>query len=101
MNLQAAKANYERDLATKEEQAEEARRNLVKQLRDLEGQLDDERKQRAAAQSAQKKVESELGDLENQLEAEAKGREDAYRQYKKIQVRTCNTPGQVLVSRRT
>ena len=86
MNLQAAKANYERELSAKEEQAEEGRRNLVKQLRELEAQLDEERKQQAAAQSAQKKIEGELVDLENQLEAEAKGRDDTHRQYKRIQV---------------
>ena len=86
VNLQAAKANYERDLAAKEEQAEEARRNLVKQVRELEAQLDDERKQRLVAQNVQKKTESELAELENHLEAEAKGKEDAHRQYKKAHV---------------
>ena len=73
-------------MATKEEQAEEARRNLIKQLRDLEAQLEDERKQRSAAQSAQKKIESELNELESQLEAEAKGKEDMQRHYRKAHV---------------
>ena len=73
-------------MATKEEQAEEARRNLIKQLRELEAQLEDERKQRSAAQSAQKKIESELNELESQLEAEAKGREDMQRHYRKAHV---------------
>ena len=86
MNLQAAKTNYERELATKEEQAEEARRNLIKQLRDLEAQLEDERKQRSVAQSAQKKIESELNELESQLEVEAKGKEDMQRHYRKAHV---------------
>ena len=86
INLQAAKTNYERELATKEEQAEELRRNLTKQVRELEGLLDEERKQRQTAQSAQKKLESELQDLENQVEAEAKGKEDAQRHYKKLHV---------------
>lgn len=84
--MQAAKTNYERDIAAKEEAAEEARRNLVKQLRDLESQLEDERKARSAAQTAAKKIQSEIGDLENQLEAETKGKEDAARMYKKTQV---------------
>ena len=86
MNLQAAKSNYERELATKEEQAEEARRKLILQLRELEAQLEDERKQRSAAQSAQKKMESELNELESQLEGEAKGREDIQRLYKRAHV---------------
>lgn len=86
MNLQAAKSNYERELTTKEEQAEEARRKLILQLRELESQLEDERKQRSAAQSAQKKTESELNELESQLEGEAKGREDIQRLYKRAHV---------------
>ena len=86
VNLQAAKSNYERELTTKEEQAEEARRKLILQLRELESQLEDERKQRSAAQSAQKKTESELNELESQLEGEAKGREDIQRLYKRAHV---------------
>jgi myosin protein heavy chain len=86
VNLQAAKSNYERELSAKEEAAEEARRNLIKQLRDLEAQIDDERKQKSQAQSAQKKIESELAEVESQIDAEAKGREDAIRMYKKTQV---------------
>ncbi len=84
--MQAAKTNFERELASKEEAAEEARRNLVKQLRDLEGQLEDERKGRTVAQSAVKKIEGELSEMESQVDAESKGKEDALRMYKKIQV---------------
>ena len=58
----------------------------MKQLRELEGQLDDERKGRNAAQAAAKKVQNEIAELENQIEAESKGREDALRMYKKTQV---------------
>ena len=86
VNLQAAKSNYERELAAKEEAAEEARRSLIKQLRDLEAQIDDERKQKSQALSAQKKTESELAEMESQIDAEAKGKEDALRMYKKTQV---------------
>ena len=86
MNLQAAKTNFERELASKEESAEEGRRNLIKQIRDLESQLEDERKARSMAQSAAKKVESELAEMENQIEMETKGKEDAQRMYKKSQV---------------
>ena len=86
INLQASKTNYERELAAKEEAAEELRRNLTKQVRELEAHLEEERKQRQVAQSAQKKLETELQDMENQLEAEAKGKEDAQRHYKKLHV---------------
>lgn len=86
MNNQAAKTNYEREMAAKEEAAEEARRNLVKQLRELEAQLEDERKARTMAQSAARKIETELGELESQIDAESKGKDDALRMYKKVQV---------------
>ena len=74
-------------MTAKEEQGEEARRNLIKQLRELEAQLEDERKQRSLAQSAQKKIESELADLESQIDSEAKSKDDAVRMYKKAHVR--------------
>ncbi len=87
MNLQAAKTNAERELAAKDEAAEEARRSLIKQLRELESQLEDERKARSMAQSTAKKIESELAEVESQIEMETKGKEDAQRMYKKVQVR--------------
>ena len=86
MNLQAAKTNFERELSNKEEAAEEARRNLIKQLRELEGQLEDERKGRIASQSASKKLENDLSEVEALVETETKGKEDALRLYKKAQV---------------
>lgn len=39
VNMQAMRAQFERELQAKEEQAEEKRRGLVKQLRDLEAEL--------------------------------------------------------------
>ena len=35
VNLQAAKANYERELQGKEEQVEESRRSLIKQVSEM------------------------------------------------------------------
>lgn len=57
VNMQALRAQFERDVQAKEEQAEEKRRGIVKQLRDLEAELDEERKQRSAAVAAKKKLE--------------------------------------------
>ncbi|KAF8772017.1 myosin heavy chain, non-muscle-like isoform X2 [Argiope bruennichi] len=85
VNMQAMKAQFERDLQAKDEQAEEKRRALLKQVRDLEAELEDERKQRTAAISARKKVEGDLKDLEQQLELANKVKEDALRQLKKLQ----------------
>lgn len=51
----------------KEEAGEEKRRGIVKQLRDVEAELEEERKQRAAALAARKKLEGDLKDAEQAL----------------------------------
>lgn len=58
----------------------------MKQLRDLEAELDDERKQRTAALAIRKKLEADLKDMEQQLEINNKLKEDALKQLKKLQV---------------
>lgn len=63
----------------------------MKQLRDLEAELEDERKQRAAALSVRKKLEADLKDMEQQLEINNKLKEDAVKQLKKLQVRLVKT----------
>ena len=45
------KANYERELTTRDEAAEEKRRQILKQLRELEQEIEDERKQRSSVSS--------------------------------------------------
>ncbi|XP_013779485.1 myosin heavy chain, non-muscle-like [Limulus polyphemus] len=85
VNMQALKSQFERDLQAKEEQAEEKRRGLIKQMRDLEAELEDERKQRGAAINARKKLEGDFKDLEQQLEMANRLKEDAIRQLKKLQ----------------
>uniref|UniRef100_A0A6M2DP06 Putative myosin class v heavy chain n=1 Tax=Xenopsylla cheopis TaxID=163159 RepID=A0A6M2DP06_XENCH len=85
VNMQALRAQFERDLQAKEEQSEEKRRGLVKALRDVESELDEERKQRAAAVAAKKKLEGDLKDQEATLEMHNKVKEDALKQLKKLQ----------------
>jgi len=85
VNMQALKTQFERDLQAKEEAAEEKRKGLIKQLRDTEAELEDERKNRTAAVNARKKIESEYNELMNQMEANNKMKEDALKQLKKIQ----------------
>ncbi|KAM4663139.1 LOW QUALITY PROTEIN: myosin-10 [Discoglossus pictus] len=85
VNMQAMKAQFERDLQARDEQNEEKRRMLVKQVRELEAELEDERKQRALAVASKKKLEMDLKDLESQIEAANKGREDAIKQLRKLQ----------------
>ncbi|KAL7307346.1 hypothetical protein TKK_0000535 [Trichogramma kaykai] len=85
VNMQAMRSQFERELQAKEEQAEEKRRGLIKQLRDLEAELEDERKQRSAAIAQRKKIEADYKDMEQQLEMHNKVKEDALKQLKKLQ----------------
>ncbi|XP_048465620.1 myosin-11-like [Rhincodon typus] len=85
VNLQALKTQFERELQARDEQNEEKRRQLVKQVHELESELEDERKQRTVAAAAKKKLEIDLSDLEGQVEVAIKGREDAIKQLKKLQ----------------
>ena len=41
------KANFERELVSRDEASEEKRRQILKQLRELEQEIEDERKQRS------------------------------------------------------
>ncbi|KAH8372005.1 hypothetical protein KR093_009695, partial [Drosophila rubida] len=85
VNMQALRSQFERDLQAKEEGAEEKRRGLVKQLRDLEAELDEERKQRTAAVAAKKKLEGDLKEIETTMEMHNKVKEDALKHAKKLQ----------------
>ncbi|KAL1005916.1 hypothetical protein UPYG_G00065600 [Umbra pygmaea] len=88
VNLQALKAQFERDLQARDEQGEERRKLLVKQVRDMETDLEDERRQRALAGAAKKKLELDLKDLEAAIDMANKGRDEALKQLKKLQAQT-------------
>uniref|UniRef100_K7G4J3 Myosin heavy chain 10 n=1 Tax=Pelodiscus sinensis TaxID=13735 RepID=K7G4J3_PELSI len=85
VNMQAMKAQFERDLQARDEQNEEKKRMLVKQVRELEAELEDERKQKALAVASKKKMEMDLKDLEAQIEAANKARDEAIKQLRKLQ----------------
>ncbi|KAM4751220.1 myosin-9-like [Anableps anableps] len=85
VNMQAMKAQFERDLQGRDEQGEERRKQLVKQVREMELELEDERRQRSQALSSKKKLELDLADLEAQIDLANKGRDDALKQLKKLQ----------------
>ncbi|XP_063286389.1 myosin-11 isoform X3 [Pelobates fuscus] len=85
VNMQALKAQFERDLQARDEQNEEKRRQLVKQVYEYETELEDERKQRNTAAAAKKKLEVDLKDLEGQVDFANKGRDEAIKQLKKLQ----------------
>uniref|UniRef100_A0A673B7D5 Myosin, heavy chain 11a, smooth muscle n=1 Tax=Sphaeramia orbicularis TaxID=375764 RepID=A0A673B7D5_9TELE len=85
VNMQALKAQFERDLQGRDEMGEEKKRQLIKQVRELETELEDERKQRASAAAAKKKLETDIKDLEGQIETSNKGRDEAIKQLRKLQ----------------
>ena len=58
------------------------------QVREMEAELEDERKQRTLSVAAKKKLEMDLNELEGQIEAANKGREEAIKQLRKLQVHT-------------
>ena len=60
---------------------------FVLQLREMETELEDERKQRANAQAAKKKMEMDNAELEGSIDAAVKAKEDAIKQLKKAQVK--------------
>ncbi|XP_034045960.1 myosin-9-like isoform X2 [Thalassophryne amazonica] len=85
VNMQAMKAQYERDLAGRDEMGEEKKRALIKQVREMEMELEDERKQRSAAVAARKKMELDLKELEAGIDMSNKNRDEALKQLKKLQ----------------
>ncbi|XP_064478099.1 myosin heavy chain, non-muscle-like isoform X2 [Ornithodoros turicata] len=85
VNLQALKAQHERDQQARDEQSEEKRRTLAKQVRDLEAELDEERKQRSAALTLRKKLEADLQEADRQIDLLGKAKEEALRQLKRLQ----------------
>ncbi|XP_037702330.1 myosin-9 [Choloepus didactylus] len=85
VNLQAMKAQFERDLQGRDEQSEEKKKQLVRQVREMEAELEDERKQRSIAVAARKKLEMDLKDLEAHIDSANKNRDEAIKQLRKLQ----------------
>ncbi|XP_034448117.1 myosin-9-like isoform X2 [Hippoglossus hippoglossus] len=85
VNMQALKAQYERDLAGRDEMGEEKKRSLIKQVREMEMELEDERKQRSAAVASRKKLELDMKELEGGIDMANKNRDEALKQLKKLQ----------------
>ncbi|XP_072298383.1 myosin heavy chain, embryonic smooth muscle isoform-like [Eucyclogobius newberryi] len=84
VNMQALKAQYERDLQGRDEQSDE-KTALLKQVRELEAELEDERKQKALAVAAKKKLEMDLKDVDGHIQGATKARDEAIKQLRKIQ----------------
>ncbi|KAI2666164.1 Myosin-11 [Labeo rohita] len=78
VNMQALKVQLQRDLQAREEQSEEKRKQLLKQL-------EDEQKMRTSLAAAKKKLEGDLQDLEDQVNGISRARDDAIKQLRKTQ----------------
>lgn len=85
VNMQALRTQHERDSQARDQQFEEVRRTFLRQVRDLEGELEDERKQRSAALTARKKIEADFNELQLQMENGNKQRDDLIKQSKRLQ----------------
>ncbi|XP_065815832.1 myosin-9-like [Labrus bergylta] len=85
VNMQAMKAQFDRDLQARDEQGEERRKQLFRRVREMEVELEEERRQRSLALSSKKKLELDLADLVQQIDDANKGRNEALKQLKKIQ----------------
>ncbi|NWW86393.1 MYH9 protein, partial [Rhynochetos jubatus] len=85
VNQQAMKAQFDRDLQGRDEQNEEKKKQLIRQVREMESELEDERKQRSIAVAARKKLEMDLKDLESHIDTANKNREEAIKQLRKLQ----------------
>ncbi|NXE18484.1 MYH9 protein, partial [Ardeotis kori] len=85
VNQQAMKAQFDRDLQGRDEQNEEKKKQLIRQVREMEAELEDERKQRSIAMAARKKLEMDLKDLESHIDTANKNREEAIKQLRKLQ----------------
>ncbi|NXD09999.1 MYH9 protein, partial [Nothocercus nigrocapillus] len=85
VNQQAMKAQFDRDLQGRDEQNEEKKKQLIRQVREMEAELEDERKQRSIAVAARKKLEMDLKDIEGHIETANKNREEAIKQLRRLQ----------------
>ncbi|TMS36883.1 hypothetical protein L596_003949 [Steinernema carpocapsae] len=85
VNWNAVKADMERQLTAKETEREENRRGLLKQIRDLEAELDNECRSKQAAVSQRKKMEVQNAELEQQLELANRLKDEYNKQLKKTQ----------------
>ncbi|XP_056465609.1 myosin-11-like [Gadus chalcogrammus] len=82
---QALRAQHERELQAAEQAAEEQRRQMLRQVTELESVLEEEKRQRSQALAARRRLEGELKEQEDLTEATSRGREEALKQLRKAQ----------------
>ncbi|KAK6059852.1 hypothetical protein COOONC_02495 [Cooperia oncophora] len=85
VNIQALRAEQDRNLTAKDLEAEDKRRSLVKQLRDIEQELENERRGKSGAISQKKKMELIIAEIEQQLDVANRLKDEYNKQLKKNQ----------------
>uniref|UniRef100_A0AC35UHW0 Myosin motor domain-containing protein n=1 Tax=Rhabditophanes sp. KR3021 TaxID=114890 RepID=A0AC35UHW0_9BILA len=85
VNSQALKNDFDRNLAAKEQEGEEKRKLLQKTIRELEDELEIERRNKLSNTNQRKKLETQLSEMEIQLENSNKLKDDFNKQLKKLQ----------------
>ncbi|KAL7059584.1 hypothetical protein AAHC03_013632 [Spirometra sp. Aus1] len=86
LQINALKAQLERELATKDEGFEEQRRQLQKLNRELKEELEDEKKQRLNLSQQRKKQDAELSELRQRAEVADRQRDEFSKQLKRLQL---------------
>ncbi|CAD5216368.1 unnamed protein product [Bursaphelenchus okinawaensis] len=82
---QGQKNEFERVLAVKEQEDEEKRRSLLKQVRELEEELEQERRSKVGTVGQKKQLEMQVVELQQQLEQHIRQKDDMSKQLKKSQ----------------
>ncbi|KAK5979365.1 Myosin head motor domain [Trichostrongylus colubriformis] len=85
VNIQALRTEQDRNLTAKDLEAEDKRRSLVKQLRDIEQELENERRGKSGAISQKKKMEAHIAEIEQQLDVANRLKDEYNKQLKKNQ----------------
>ncbi|CAI5438856.1 unnamed protein product [Caenorhabditis angaria] len=86
VNLQAARNDFERQFAAREDEEEDRKKALIAQNRTLTEELDSEQRAKQSAVAAKKKLEQQVSELKDQFDASQRQIEDLTRQLRKIQV---------------
>uniref|UniRef100_A0A1I7T443 Myosin motor domain-containing protein n=1 Tax=Caenorhabditis tropicalis TaxID=1561998 RepID=A0A1I7T443_9PELO len=86
VNMQAMKADFERQLTVREEDEEDRKKGLASKIRNLSEELEAEQRARQAAVASKKKFELQVSELTEKNEAAFRQIEDLNRQLRKAQL---------------
>uniref|UniRef100_A0A915I508 Myosin tail domain-containing protein n=1 Tax=Romanomermis culicivorax TaxID=13658 RepID=A0A915I508_ROMCU len=89
VNMQAMKIDFEKNLQIKEMELDGKKKSYLKQIKDLEVELDNERRSKLSFTNSRKKLEAQVQDLDEQLDLATRLKEDYIRQLKKANAMSC------------